>query len=211
VDPALARRRLVRGEVASRGVGDPRVLDALEAVPRHLFVPPERAGEAYDDRALGIGRGQTISQPTIVGLMTEALALRGGEKVLEVGTGSGYQTAVLLECGARVWTVERLPELSERARGTLAAAGYAPPRFRVGDGSLGWPEEAPFNRIVVTAGAPSVPAGLVAQLVEGGRMVIPVGAEGEQELEVLVRQGNRVSRERICSCSFVKLVGAEGW
>ena len=164
-----------------------------------------------EDRPLGIGRGQTISQPTIVGLMTQALELRGGDRVLEIGTGSGYQTAVLLALGARVFSVERLPELSETARLNLESAGFPPPALRVADGSLGWPEEAPFDRIVVTAGAPSTPLSLVRQLAGGGRLVLPVGGEGEQELELLRKTPSGLQRERICSCTFVKLLGAEGW
>jgi protein-L-isoaspartate(D-aspartate) O-methyltransferase len=192
-------------------VEDPRVLAALEAVPRHLFVPEELRGRAYEDRPLSIGRGQTISQPTVVGLMTQALDLREGHRVLEIGTGSGYQTAVLLAMRARVFTVERLPELAETARRNLEAAGFEAPPLRVGDGSLGWPEHAPFDRVVVTAGAPSLPPSLVRQLREGGRMVVPLGGEEGQDLELLTRSGSGIERERICACSFVKLVGAEGW
>jgi protein-L-isoaspartate(D-aspartate) O-methyltransferase len=211
VDFEPERRRLVRDRIARQGVDDPRVLAALEAVPRHLFVPEGLRDLAYEDRPLEIGRGQTISQPTIVGLMSQALALRGGEKVLEIGTGSGYQTAVLLALGARVFTVERVPELAETARRNLLAAGFEPPPHRVADGSLGWPEEAPFDRILVAAGAPSLPLSLVRQLAAGGRMVLPVGGEGGQELELLRRTESGLERERICACTFVKLVGAEGW
>lgn len=211
MEHAEERRRLVREVVAREGVTDPRVLDALEAVPRHLFVPDELRGRAYEDRPLAIGRGQTISQPTIVGLMSQALALRGGERVLEIGAGSGYQTAVLLALGARVRSVERLPELADRARRNLEAAGFPVPEIRVDDGSLGWPEAAPFDRILVAAGAPALPRSLLEQLADGGRMVVPVGGEEGQELELLRRSGARIDRERICACSFVKLVGAEGW
>ena len=211
MDTVVERRRLVRETLVRQGVGDPRVLAALEAVPRHLFVPEELRERAYEDRPLAIGRGQTISQPTIVGLMSQALALRGGERVLEIGTGSGYQTAVLLALGARVWSVERIPELADVARRNLAAAGCAIPELKVDDGSLGWPEAAPFDRIVVTAGAPALPLSLMGQLADGGRMVVPVGGEEGQELELLKRSGARIDRERICACSFVKLVGAEGW
>ena len=211
MDFDVERRRLVRGTLVREGVADPGVLAALEAVPRHLFVPEELRDVAYEDRPLGIGRGQTISQPTIVGLMSQALALRGSERVLEIGTGSGYQTAVLLALGARVWSVERLPELAERARTNLRAAGFGVPEIRTDDGTLGWPEQAPFDRILVAAGAPATPRRLLEQLADGGRMVVPVGGEEGQELELLKRSGARIDRERICACSFVKLVGAEGW
>ena len=190
MDFATERRRLVRGRVAREGVEDPRVLDALEAVPRHLFVPDALRDLAYEDRPLGIGRGQTISQPTIVGLMTQALALRGGELVLEIGTGSGYQTAVLLAMGARVRTVERLPELGETARLNLARAGRDMPPLRIGDGSLGWPEEAPFDRIIVTAAPAEVPPDLVAQLAPGGRMILPVGDDFDGQVLRVVDRGN---------------------
>jgi len=207
-----ARRRMVEEQIARRGVRDPRVLAAVGKVPRHLFVPPGLEARAYDDGPLGIGSAQTISQPYMVALMSEALDLRGGERVLEVGTGSGYQTAVLLELGADVLSVERVPELSARARAALDAAGYAGRgRLAVGDGSSGVGSEAPFERILVTAGAPSVPPSLVEQLGDGGVMVIPVGGEDQQDLLRLRREDGRVTREKMCGCVFVKLLGAEGW
>jgi len=206
-----ARLRMVDGHLAARGIRDARVLDAFRRVPRHLFVPEELRAQAYEDHPLGIGAEQTISQPYMVATMTEALALQGGEKVLEVGTGSGYQTAILLALGARVFTIERLPELSARASETLEGAGFPGARFKVGDGTLGWPEEAPFDRVIVTAGAPSMPISLVQQLAEGGMMAIPVGEAREQELLLVSRQGGFVKKKRVCGCVFVKLVGAEGW
>ena len=207
-----ARRRMVEEQIARRGVRDPRVLAAAGRVPRHLFVPPGLEHRAYDDGPLGIGMSQTISQPYMVALMSEALETRGGERVLEVGTGSGYQTAVLLELGLDVLSVEFVPELSARARATLDAAGYAGRgRLVVGDGSKGVEAEAPFDRILVAAGAPAVPPTLAAQLGEGGVMVIPVGGEAEQDLLRLRREDGRVTRERMCGCVFVKLLGAEGW
>ena len=203
---------MVDEQIARRGVRDPGVLDAVGRVPRERFVAPGDEGRAYEDRPLPIGEGQTISQPYMVALMTEALELGGGERVLEVGTGSGYQTAVLLERGADVLSLERLEGLSARARATLDAVGLAGRgRLRVGDGSRGVPEEAPFDRILVAAGAPEVPPSLVEQLGEGGVLVIPVGGPEEQELVRVRRRGGRVSRERICACAFVKLVGEEGW
>jgi protein-L-isoaspartate(D-aspartate) O-methyltransferase len=205
------RRRMVEEQLAAQGIRDERVLDALRRIPRHLFVPEDVSDHAYENHPVAIGQGQTISQPYMVACMTQALALRGGEKVLEVGSGSGYQTAVLKAMNADVYSIERLPELSDRARGNVERAGYGGVHYKVGDGSRGWPEEAPFDRVIVTAGAPTMPVSLVEQLRDGGSMVIPVGGEEEQEL-LLVRRGQgRVTRERICSCIFVKLLGDEGW
>lgn len=206
-----ARLRMVDEHLAARGIRDARVLDAFRRVPRHLFVPKEHRAQAYEDHPVDIGAEQTISQPYMVATMTEALALQGGEKVLEVGTGSGYQTAILLALGARVFTIERLPELSARASETLAEAGFPGARFRVGDGTLGWPEESPFDRVIVTAGAPAMPLSLVQQLAEGGMMAVPVGEAKEQELLLVSRQDGFVKKKRVCGCVFVKLVGAEGW
>jgi protein-L-isoaspartate(D-aspartate) O-methyltransferase len=212
VDPFQAlRRRMVDEQLAGQGIRDARVLDALREVPRHLFVPESEVDQAYENHPVAIGEGQTISQPWIVARMSQALALQGGEKTLEVGSGSGYQTAVLKALGADVYTIERVPELSERARRNVERAGYSGVHYRIGDGSKGWPEEAPFDRVIVTAGAPSLPLSLVEQLRDGGSMVIPVGGGEEQEL-LLVRRGQgRVTRERICTCVFVKLWGEEGW
>jgi protein-L-isoaspartate(D-aspartate) O-methyltransferase len=208
---ATLRRRMVDEQLARHGIRDERVLEAFRRIPRHHFVPEEASDQAYEDHPVAIGQGQTISQPYMVACMTQALALRGGEKVLEIGSGSGYQTAVLKALNADVYSVERLPELSELARGNVERAGFAGVHYRVGDGSRGWPEEAPFDRVIVTAGAPTMPVSLVEQLRDGGSMVIPVGGEEEQEL-LLVRRGEgRVTRERICSCIFVKLRGEEGW
>lgn len=205
------RRRMVERQLAGHGIRDPRVLEAIGRIPRHLFVPESQIPQAYEDHPVSIGQGQTISQPYMVGRMTELLDLKGGERVLEVGSGSGYQTAVLKALRADVYTVERLPDLSRQAQENVERAGYGGVHYRVGDGSRGWPEESPFDRIIVTAGAPSMPVSLVEQLRDGGAMVIPVGGEEEQEL-LLVRRGQgRVTRERICACVFVKLWGDEGW
>lgn len=205
------RHRMVEEQLAGQGIRDERVLDALRRIPRHLFVPPEMAEKAYENHPVAIGQGQTISQPYMVACMTQALGLRGGEKVLEIGSGSGYQTAVLRALHADVYTVERLPELSDRARANVERAGFPGVRYKVGDGSRGWPEEAPFDRVIVTAGAPTMPVSLVEQLREGGSMVIPVGGEEEQELLLVRRANGRVTREKICACVFVKLWGDEGW
>lgn len=202
---------MVDEQLAGRGITDDRVLGAMARVPRELFVGDRDRRKAYRDMPLRIGHGQTISQPYMVALMTEALDVAPGHKTLEVGTGSGYQAAILAEMGARVHTVERLPELSREARTRLEQAGYGEVKYRVGDGTLGWPEEAPFDRVVVTAGAPDAPIGLLTQLAEGGVLVVPVGDDRLQDL-IRFRRGNgRVSRERLCRCSFVKLIGAEGW
>jgi protein-L-isoaspartate(D-aspartate) O-methyltransferase len=208
---AAERERMVRDQLEKKGIRNRRVLDAFRAVPRHLFVNPSDEAAAYEDRPLALSGGQTISQPYMVALMSEALDVAPGHRALEVGTGSGYQAAILAELGARVHTVERLPELSEEARRRLERAGYMDIRYRVGDGTLGWPEEPPFDRIVVTAGAPDVPIGLLARLEEGGILVVPIGDDRVQDLVRFRRGGGRVSKERLCRCSFVKLIGAEGW
>ena len=204
------RRRMV-DEIAGQGIHDQRVLEAFRTIPRHLFVPETALDVAYENHPVAIGQGQTISQPYMVACMTQALDLKGGEKVLEIGSGSGYQTAVLKALHADVYTMERLPELSDRARENVERAGFTGVHYRVGDGTRGWPEEAPFDRVIVTAGAPTMPVSLVQQLREGGSMVIPVGGEDEQELLLVRRAQGRVTRDRICSCIFVKLLGDEGW
>ncbi len=212
VDPfEKARLRMVEEQIVAKGIRDARVLDAFRGVPRHLFVEGAEVPRAYEDRPLAIGFGQTISQPYMVACMTEALGIAGGEKVLEVGTGSGYQAAILLSLGARVWSIERIAELSRRAAENLERAGRPGAQLRVGDGTLGWPEEAPFDRVIVTAGAPALPIGLLEQLREGGAMAIPVGDEAEQSLLQVRREDGLVKRTRICTCVFVKLLGKEGW
>ncbi len=210
MDFETARQRMVREQIVERGIRDPRVLAAFRKVPRESFVPPREAERAYADHPVAIGSEQTISQPFMVACMTEALATVGGEKVLEIGTGSGYQTAILCEIGLRVHSIERIPELASTARERLLSLGYSA-QLRQGDGTLGWPEEAPFDRILVTAGAPELPISLLEQLSEGGSMVIPVGDDSKQELLLVRRDQGRVTRSRICSCVFVKLLGKEGW
>lgn len=204
-------RDVLLGELRAQGIRDQRVLSALARVPRHAFVPPHLVPYAYEDRPLPIGLEQTVSQPYIVALSTEALALLPTDRVLEVGTGSGYQTATLAELAAAVYTVERLPPLAAEAKERLFSLGYRNVRYRVGDGTRGWPEEAPFDAIVVTAGAPSVPQGLVRQLTPRGRLVIPVGGRSSQELLLLVRDGGGLVERRLCPCAFVPLIGEEGW
>lgn len=207
---AADRARMVREQLRGRGISSPAVLDALGRVPRHEFLPEEVRGRAYADHPVGIGLGQTASQPWMVARMTEAAEPLAGAKVLEIGTGCGYQAAVLAAMGARVFTIERLPELAEAARRRLEAMGVAV-TMRTGDGSTGWPEEAPFDAIVVTAGAPELPISLASQLAEGGRLVVPVGGEEEQELLVVRREAGRIVRRSICRCRFVPLLGREGW
>jgi protein-L-isoaspartate(D-aspartate) O-methyltransferase len=204
--PDRAREAMVKDQIEARGVRDPRTLAALRKVQRHLFVPPEVAAQAYGDHPLPIGHGQTISQPYIVAFMTEALGLRGGETVLEVGTGSGYQAAVLAEIVARVFTIEIVAPLAEEARERLKRLGYRNVEVRAGDGYLGWPEAAPFDAVIVTAAAPRVPEPLKQQLKDGGRLVIPVGEE-YQELMVVTKKGSTYVEDRVLPVRFVPMTG----
>lgn len=202
---------MVETQLVTRGIHDPRVLDAMRKIPRHLFVDEALAAQAYADHPLPIGEKQTISQPYIVALMTEALGLNGHEKVLELGTGSGYQTAVLAELADRVFTIERIPSLLHRAREVLNSLGYRNVVYKVGDGTLGWPEEAPFDAILVSAGAPRVPQPLVDQLSMGGRLVLPVGDRLSQELILVERVPEGIRKTTLGGCRFVDLVGKWGW
>jgi protein-L-isoaspartate(D-aspartate) O-methyltransferase len=204
--PDRAREAMVAEQIEQRGVRDARTLAAMRKVPRHLFVPPALQAEAYSDHPLPIGHDQTISQPYIVALMTEALGLRGGETVLEVGTGSGYQAAVLAEIAARVFTIEIVAPLAEEARERLKRLGYRNVEVRAGDGYAGWPEKAPFDAVMVTAAAPRVPQPLKQQLKDGGRLVIPVGDES-QELVVLTRTGTAYVEDRLLPVRFVPMTG----
>jgi protein-L-isoaspartate(D-aspartate) O-methyltransferase len=205
------RQTMVARQLRARDISDERVLEAMERVPRELFVPDQERDHAYADAALPIGHGQTISQPYMVARIAEALALRPGERVLDVGTGSGYQAAVLAELGAEVVTIERIPELAERARASLAAAGYPQVGVRVGDGTLGVPELAPFDAIAVAAAAPAFPETLYEQLRPRGRLVVPVGGEHMQRLEVIVRSPEGPAVVHSVPCRFVPLVGREGF
>uniref|UniRef100_A0A7C3Z2U4 Protein-L-isoaspartate O-methyltransferase n=1 Tax=Desulfobacca acetoxidans TaxID=60893 RepID=A0A7C3Z2U4_9BACT len=206
-----ARRTMVETQIRRRGVTDPRVLAAMSKVPRHLFVPRHLWEQAYSDYPLPIGENQTISQPYIVALMTEALELTGGEKVLELGTGSGYQAAILAELAAQVYTIERIPSLARSAEQVLTSLGYTNVHVRLADGTLGWPEEAPFDAILVTAGAPKVPPPLVEQLALGGRLVIPVGDRYTQTLTRVRLTQEGLQQEYLGGCRFVKLIGKHGW
>ena len=208
---ARERERMVDEQLARRGITDARVLDAMRRIPRHRFVEEGLAHSAYEDHPLPIGEGQTISQPYIVALMTSLLELTGQEKVLEVGTGSGYQTAVLGALARRVCSIERLPRLAERARAMLESLGVSNVWIRVGNGALGWPDEAPFDRILVAAGGPTVPPPLMEQLGEGGRMILPVGSAEDQVLTVVERTGGEIRSREMGECKFVKLVGKYAW
>jgi protein-L-isoaspartate(D-aspartate) O-methyltransferase len=206
------RAEMVRTRIVARGITEPRLLEALLAVPRHGFVPDEAVDHAYADRALPIGFGQTISQPYMVASMTAALDVQPQHRVLEVGTGSGYQAAVLAQLAREVVTIERHRALADQAHARLAAAGCTNVRILVGDGSVGAPGEGPFDRILVTAGAPHVPAALRALLVpNGGCLVIPVGPRGQQDVVRITRHGDRFEETHGEACVFVPLVGDDGW
>jgi len=206
-----ARHRMVEEQLIARGIRDARVLEAMRKVPRHLFVEEALWDRAYGDHALPIGEKQTISQPYMVARMTEALDLTGAEKVLEIGTGSGYQTAILSELAARVCSIERVRSLFEKARASLNRLRYFNVTFKLFDGTYGWPEEAPFDAIIVTAGAPEVPPSLVDQLKPGGRLVIPVGDRVNQVLNKIVKTPGDLVTTHLTGCVFVPLVGAFGW
>ncbi|MFL5932503.1 MAG: protein-L-isoaspartate(D-aspartate) O-methyltransferase [Gaiellaceae bacterium] len=205
------REQMVERQLRARDIADERVLEAMARVPRELFVPEEERRRAYADAALPIGHGQTISQPYMVARIAEAVSPRPGERVLDVGTGSGYQAAVLAELGAEVVTIERIPELAESARASLASAGYPQVDVRVGDGTLGVPELAPFDAIAVAAAAPAFPQTLYEQLRPRGRLVVPVGVETVQRLEVIVRSPEGPAVVHSVPCRFVPLVGEEGF
>ena len=211
VDAAGARTRMVEKQLRARGISDARVLAAMARVPRELFVPESLRAYAYDDGALPIGHRQTISQPFVVATICSLLGLEGTERALDVGTGSGYQAAVLAELAAEVVTIERIPELAETARAALADAGYANVEVRVGDGSLGVPERGPFEAIAVAAATPTVPPALYAQLVDGGRVVVPRGSRWGQELVLVVRTPDGPVERTSIPCRFVPLVGDEGF
>jgi protein-L-isoaspartate(D-aspartate) O-methyltransferase len=211
LDYTRAREKMVQEQIIDRGIKDPRVIETMRKIPRHLFVPDAFLGRAYGDTALPIGDGQTITQPYMVAYMSEALGFRGGERVLEVGTGSGYQAAILACLAERVYSVERIRSLLEWARKTLDRIHCQNVVTKLSDGSYGWQEEAPFDAILITAGAPSIPQPLADQLKTGGTMVIPVGERNSQRL-IRVRKDSRgFSQEDLLECNFVSLVGEFGW
>lgn len=205
------RKKMVEEQLIPRGISDKKVLDAFGKVPRHKFVPEEFQDSAYNDYPLSIGDGQTISQPYMVSLMTESLVLKGDEKVLEIGTGSGYQMAILLEIAREVYSVERSEVLAHGASKTLEQLGYRNFEIKMGDGTLGWTEYAPYDGIIVTAGAPGIPESLIRQLNEGGRMVIPIGGSFGQILTIVEKKGPSIITREVCGCVFVPLIGKEGW
>ncbi|MCX5679931.1 MAG: protein-L-isoaspartate(D-aspartate) O-methyltransferase [Candidatus Omnitrophica bacterium] len=211
MDFAEARSAMVEGQLLPRGIRSGLVIDAFKSVPRHDFVLPKYLDDAYSDYPLPIGSGQAISQPYMVALMTQCLALKGGERVLEVGTGSGYQTAILSRIVKEVYSVERFASLVTVAEARMKRLGYANFTIKVGDGTMGWEEHAPYDGIVVTAGAPGIPSDLLKQLKDGGRLVIPLGGEFSQVLTVAEKRGADIETTEICKCVFVPLVGKEGW
>jgi protein-L-isoaspartate(D-aspartate) O-methyltransferase len=211
MDFAGKRNQMVETQLISRGIDDPLVLRAMRKVPRELFVPKNMRDTAYSDNALPIAYGQTISQPYIVALMTQALELKGGEKVLEIGTGSGYQAAVLAEIAGEVYTVERIAPLTDKAKQILTQLGYTNVQFKVHDGTLGWNDQAPYEAIIVTAGAPSIPDPYVEQMVEGGRLVIPVGDRLSQDLIKITKTEGKPVKQDLGGVRFVSLVGQQGW
>jgi len=208
---AISRRAMIDYDLCGRDIQDPRVLAAMERVPRERFIPAKYASNAYDDNPLPIGMGQTISQPYIVALMTQCLELTGGEEVLEIGTGSGYQCAVLAELAEKVYTMERFGELSEQAQAVLGKLDYTNIEFAVGDGSCGWPGEKQFDRIMVTAAVPDIPQPLKDQLKEDGLIVAPVGGLWAQDLVVAQKHKGRLTAKAVCGCRFVKLIGEYGY
>lgn len=210
-DFSIAKERMVKNQLIPRGIKDERVLQVMGKIPRHLFIEEALAGEAYNDHPVPIGEKQTISQPYIVALMTEALELKGNENTLEIGTGSGYQTAILAELSSRVYTIERIKSLLVNARKLLSQLGYDNILFKAFDGTLGWKEYAPFDAITVTAGAPGLPGPLIDQLADNGRMIIPVGDRHSQELIKVIKTGESLEQKNLGGCRFVNLIGVHSW
>ncbi|MCM8762240.1 MAG: protein-L-isoaspartate(D-aspartate) O-methyltransferase [Candidatus Omnitrophica bacterium] len=210
LDFARVRKLMVENQLISRGIRNKKVIDVFLKIPREKFVPEHLKEYAYEDGPLSIGKGQTISQPYIVALMTEALDVKGGEKVLEVGTGSGYQSAILAEMGCEVYSIERIPELARTAKKVLEGLGYNV-KIKVGDGTLGWDEFSPYDRIVVTAAGPEIPPSLYNQLKDGGIIIMPVGDRYFQDLILVKKIGTRMERRSFGGCQFVPLIGTGGW
>ncbi|MFH0826536.1 MAG: protein-L-isoaspartate(D-aspartate) O-methyltransferase [Candidatus Omnitrophota bacterium] len=210
MDYAAKRLKMVEEQLIPRGISDPKVLDVFRKVERHKFLPQELHGSSYADFPVPIGEGQTISQPYIVALMTQCLGLTGTEKVLEVGTGSGFQTAILAELSKEVYSVERFANLAKQAQDLLSTLGYSNIKIKVGDGSLGWSEEAPFDKIIITAATPRVPLPLGEQLKDGGKLILPLGESFSQMLTLFEKKEGKLESSDICGCVFVPLVGKYG-
>lgn len=211
MDYEVLRKRMVNEQLILRGIKNQRVLDAFYKVERHKFIPQDLRTSAYADFPVPIGEGQTISQPYIVALMTESLDLTGEEKVLEIGMGSGYQAAILAELVGEVYTIERFENLAKKAEAVLGELGYTNIKIKVGDGTLGWPEAAPFDRIIITAASPQIPPPLIEQLNESGKLILPLGETFSQVLTLVEKTGGELKYFEICSCVFVPLLGKYGW
>lgn len=211
MDFDILRSHMVEEQLIRRGIKNERVINAFRKVPRHKFIPHNLLDSAYADTPLPIGEGQTISQPYMVALMTECLGLQGKERVLEIGTGSGYQAAILAELADQVYSIERFQTLSANAEVILKELGYTNIHLKVGDGTLGWQDYAPFDGIIITAGAPTVPQTLTEQLAEGGRLEIPLGSGFSQILNLIKKEAGSIKTEEVCGCVFVPLVGKYGW
>jgi protein-L-isoaspartate(D-aspartate) O-methyltransferase len=211
MDFPKARQKMVEEQIIARGIKDPKLIAAMKKVPRHVFVEEALQSQGYSDHPLPIGEKQTISQPYMVALMTEALLLSGKEKVLEIGTGSGYQTAILAELSEKVFSIERIRSLAIRARKLLYELGYFNVEIKIFDGTFGWMEESPFDAIIVTAGSPDIPQPLIDQLAMGGRLVIPVGDAFVQDLFRVTKAEEGIKKEDLGGCRFVKLIGKYGW
>jgi protein-L-isoaspartate(D-aspartate) O-methyltransferase len=211
IDFPKARLKMVEEQIVSRGIKDPKLIAAMKKIPRHLFVEEALQNQAYSDHPLPIGEKQTISQPYMVALMTEALLLTGKEKVLEIGSGSGYQTAILAELSEKVFSIERIRSLAIRARKLLYELGYFNVEIKIFDGTFGWMEESPFDAIMVTAGSPDIPQSMIDQLAMGGRLVIPVGDAHTQDLLRVTKIEGGIKKEDLGGCRFVKLIGKYGW
>ncbi|MFP4354916.1 MAG: protein-L-isoaspartate(D-aspartate) O-methyltransferase [Phycisphaerae bacterium] len=208
---AARRLAMVRRQIAARGIEDTRICQAMADIPRHIFVPESRQNQSYEDTPLPIGAGQTISQPYVVAMMLETLDVQPDSRVLDIGAGSGYQTALLARLARHVWAIERVESLADRARQALERLEISNVTLRCGDGTLGWPEEAPFDRIICGAGGPEVPEAWVQQLAPEGRLVMPVGDEIVQQLVLVTRQEGQIHKEQLGAVRFVKLIGREGW
>jgi len=211
MDFAILRKRMVQEQLIPRGISDPRVLEAFSRVERHRFIPEEFRQSSYADYPVPIGEGQTISQPFIVALMTQSLRVGPEDKILEIGTGSGYQAAVLAELAKEVYSVERIESLAKKAQGAFKDLGYANIRTKVDDGTLGWKESAPFNKIIITAASPRIPLPLTEQLAEYGALILPLGETFSQVLTLVEKKGKQLQQKQICGCVFVPLVGKYGW